>query len=114
MLKSRKLRLVRLRERLMNRLQSTIVRRLSVKKLMHVKHKELRKRKSAKCSACVSNRSVLRIARLEWIKFVPKRHLKRLNSSSGPSREKRKLSDRLTFVDFIKVDSSSLLTSTHA
>ena len=80
-LKSRKLRLARLRERLINRLQTTIVRRWSVKKPRHANNKELRKRKSAKCSACGRCRSVLKIARLESIKFVPRRPLKRLSSS---------------------------------
>ena len=51
MLKSRKLPLVRLRERLMSRLQNTTVRKLSAKRLKLVKNSESRKRKSAKCSA---------------------------------------------------------------
>ena len=113
-LKSRKLRLARPRERLINRLQTTIVRRWSVKKPRHGNNKELRKRKSAKCSACGRCRSVLKIARLESIKFVPRRPLKRLSSSSGPSREKRRPNGRLTYRTFIMVDSSNLLTSTLA
>ena len=96
MLKSRKLRLARLRERLISRLRSTIVRRWSVRKPKHVNNKELRKRKSAKCSACGRCRSEPKIARLESIKFVPRRPLKRLSSSSGSNREKRRPSGRLT------------------
>ena len=81
MLRSRKLRLARPRERLINRLQTTIVGRWSVKKPRHANNKELRKRKSAKCSACGRCRSVPKIARLESIKFVPRKPLKRLSSS---------------------------------
>ena len=95
----------------MTRLQSTIGKGISVKRMRFVTSFAQRKKKSVKFSASETFKNVPMIDKLELNRFALKRLTKRMNSRLEPKLQRRRQRIALDYRTYTLVDSNNSLIS---